>query len=120
MSVYEGFNYLEGVIWWVVAIAVFFKVKAPQNQQKIGLFVASIGFMAFGCSDFFEATRAGEIPWWLWLLKIGSGFIIVCGRFTFLGWENFSFKDRVVRFGVFCLIAVFALIGLQQILARLD
>ena len=120
LSIYEAFNYGEGVIWFVAAVVTPLKCKLTTRTQRIGVTLASIGFILFGMSDFFEATRQGNISLWLWAFKILSGSIILAGRFTYVGWKKFSVSDRYFRFGLFCLVAVVVLVVLQELLSRIE
>ena len=90
LSPYEIFNYLEGGIWIVVAVALPFRFSFDSKPRKIGLLISAVGFVAFGVSDFLEATRQAAIPLWLWGLKVVSGIMILCGRYTYIGWRKFS------------------------------
>ena len=114
LTIYEAFNYLEGFIWLIVAAVLPLKIKAKGTKQKSGIVIAMIGFAVFGFSDFCEASRQSAMTYWLWALKVVAGATILAGKFTYLGWSQFAFSDRHVRFGLFCLLAVGVLIFVQM------
>ena len=118
LSPYELFNYLEGGIWIVVAVALPFRFSFDSKPRKIGLLISAVGFVVFGVSDFLEATRQAAIPLWLWGLKVVSGIMILCGRYTYIGWRKFSVADRFFRLGAILLVMVVALILLQSYINR--
>lgn len=113
LSPYEIFNYLEGGIWLVVAVVLPFRYSSDSKSRKMGLLIAAVGFVAFGISDFLEATRQAEIPLWLWGMKVFCGMMLLIGRYTYLGWKSFAVSDRFFRLGVILLVMVVALIFLQ-------
>ena len=114
LSPYELFNYAEGIVWIIVAVVLPFRFPAESDSQRLGLLISVVGFVAFGVSDFLEAPRQAEIPLWLWGLKVGCGLLLLSGRYTYIGWRNFSTKDRLFRLGLVLLIAVIFLIWLQS------
>jgi len=118
LSPYEIFNYVEGGIWLAVAVALPTKYSSDSKSRKMGLLIAGVGFVAFGISDFLEATRQAAIPLWLWALKILCGMMLLIGRYTYIGWKNFSVADRFFRLGVILLVVVAALIFLQAYISR--
>jgi hypothetical protein len=109
--IYKNFNYAEGIIWLVVALAIPFLFPRISNNQKLGIGIASLGFIAFGISDLIEASVQNEIPTWLLAYKIFCGAMMLSGRYTYIGWNKFSIKDRYFLFGLFCLIAVIGIIA---------
>lgn len=114
-SIYKVFNYAEGVIWIGVAVAVPLVFKMTTKNRKWGIVIASLGFVLFGVSDLLEATSQGDVPIALLLYKIACGGIILSGRFTYLGWKKFNPRDRYFLFGLFCLVAVSAIIGYRTL-----
>jgi len=109
--IYKNFNYVESVIWLVVAVTLPFLFSRITSSQKLGICVASLGFIAFGISDFIEASVKNEIPIWLLAYKIFCGAMMLSGRYTYIGWNKFSVKDRYFLFALFCLIAVIGIIA---------
>ena len=94
MNLYTDFNNVEGAIWIVAALALPFLAKLSTTGKKLAVATSSLGFLAFGATDFLEASLTGVVPWWLWALKIVSGATILCGRFAYMGWKQFKFTDR--------------------------
>ena len=88
LSPYEIFNYVEGGIWLAVAVALPTKYSSDSKSRKMGLLIAGVGFVAFGISDFLEATRQAAIPLWLWALKILCGMMLLIGRYTYIWLEK--------------------------------
>jgi len=113
MNLYTDFNNVEGAIWIVAALALPFLAKLSTTGKKLAVATSSLGFLAFGATDFLEASLTGVVPWWLWALKIVSGATILCGRFAYMGWKQFKFTDRYFLFGLFCLISVSAIMVIQ-------
>jgi len=114
--IYEGFNYLECLTWIGIAVALPFVVKCSSRRQRIVVLAASVGFVFFGFSDFWEARTHGQLPPWLWVYKIGCAAFILSCRFSFVGWHQFRFTDRYLLFGLFCLAASLGAIVLQYVL----
>lgn len=114
LTLYETFNYAEGVVWWMFAVGVQLLIPSRDRKQKLALGLASVGFVLFGLSDFLEAPRAGMLPWWLWGLKVVSAAMILASRYHYIGWKQFRMTDRFFLFGLFCLICVVAIIWMQN------
>lgn len=113
-TIYESFNYIEGFVWLMIAIAIVFLFPRTTSNQKLGLAIASVGFIAFGISDFLEVNFREEIPVWVLVYKIICGALMLSGRYTYLGWKKFSLRDRYFLFGLFCLFAVFGIIAMRS------
>ena len=111
---YSGFNFVEGVLWIAFAIGIPIVIDTSTPSRKRSVALASIGFVFFAASDFSEAWIGGEIPVWLWILKITSGLMILSSRFFYVGWQRFKLNDRYFLFGLFCMIAVAAVIIFQN------
>jgi hypothetical protein len=109
-TVFEIFNRIEAVIWFVIAVSLPFFVKASTRKKRQSLIAASFGFILFGLTDILEAPTHGEAPGWLWLLKITCAAFLLACRFFYIGWKNFRFTDRYFLFGLFCLTASFAIL----------
>ncbi len=114
--VYEVFNRVEGILWFLVAVAIHFAFKANSASQKWSLIAASLGFVLFGVSDFLEAPLHGQLPAWLWAWKILCATFILSCRYQFIGWRKFRLKDPYLLFGFFCLTASMGAIFLQTYL----
>lgn len=110
ITLYKTFNYVEGVVWLLVALGLPFFIRPQDSEKKLGIAIASLGFVAFAISDFLEVAQQGEITVGLLIFKILCGAVILSGRFTYIGWKKFSFKDGYFLFGLFCLIAVTGII----------
>lgn len=110
ITIYENFNYVEGVIWFLVALGLPFFIKPRTRDKQLAIGIASLGFIAFGISDFLEAAHHGEIPLGLLAFKIVCGAVILSGRFTYVGWKKFRLTDRYFLFGLFCMLAVIGII----------
>ena len=113
MNWYNTFNAVEAGLWGVVAVVIVIRVPCQSWQQRYGVLLGSVAFIAFGITDVLEIGREGFIPLWLWGLKIACGIGILSARYTWLGWNRFHWRDRELLFGLFCLISVFVLIWLQ-------
>ena len=114
--IYEVFNRLEGAAWWIIGLALPFFVPHQTRRQRWALVGAFFGFVMFGVTDFLEAPLRGQLPWWLWGLKILCAAWLLCCRFFYIGWHRFRLTDRYVIFAAFCLIAVFGVMALQHYL----
>lgn len=114
--IYEIFNRIEGIAWWIIAVVLPFVVKYPTRRQHWAVFAASLGFILFGISDFLEAPVHGQLPWWLWALKVFCAAWLLACRFFYVGWHRFRLTDRYVLFAIFCLFAVFGVMVLQHYL----
>jgi len=72
-------NYLETIIWMILALAFAIKAqKRPQGQKRLFL-TAAVLFVVFGASDVVEAqTGAWWRPPWLLVWKGGClvGFVL--------------------------------------------
>lgn len=71
------FNYLEAVLWFVMALALFaalLKAGFAGPYLKVQA-IGCVAFVLFGISDLIEATTGA---WWrpLWLLAIKAGCIV--------------------------------------------
>lgn len=113
-AIYKNFNYIEGVVWLLVALALPFMFPRTTRNQKLGLAIASIGFIAFGISDFLEVGIQEVVPNWVLVYKIICGSVMLSGRYTYMGWNKFSPKDPYFLFGLFCLIAVLGIIAMRS------
>ena len=109
MAVYEIFNRAEGLIWFLVAAALPFMIPSESAAQRTAVFIASAGFILFGISDFLEAPTHGNMPAWLWALKIGCATLLLACRFTYIGWKNFRITDRYFLFGFLSLAVSIAI-----------
>jgi hypothetical protein len=114
MSWYQAFNLVEALLWWLVAVAISFKVPRATSQQRWGAILGVVAFFAFGITDVIEANHERWIPLWLWGFKCLCGVGILSARYTWLGWSQFHWKDREFLFGLCCLIAVIVLVMLQR------
>lgn len=114
MEWYNEFNAIEAVLWAFVAIVIPIRVPCVTWQQRCGVTLASCAFVVFGVTDLLEIHKAGSLPLWLWGLKVACGVGILSARYLWLGWNKFSWRDREVRFGLACLLAVGILIYLQR------
>jgi len=110
-AVFEIFNWFEAFIWFGIAIYVPFSIRSSSKRQKACVAAASFGFVAFGITDLLEAPTHGNVPIYLWILKIGCvAFLLLC-RFHFIGWKKFRFTDRYFILGFLGLaisVAIFA------------
>ncbi len=65
------FNHLEIFIWAIIGVVTFaIGVTKPRPERRL-FFVAAIGLVLFGISDYFESTT-GKLwwrPWWLLMWK---------------------------------------------------
>lgn len=113
MNWYDAFNTLEGVLWVGVAITLIVRVPCDTPQRVWAVAVASVAFVVFGVSDWLEVDCDGRLPLWLWGLKITCGVVIFVCRFTWSGWQHARLQSRELHFGLFCLIAVLAIMALQ-------
>lgn len=109
------FNLAEGAIWIAVAMGLPIVCKRPSRSATWGIGLSSFGFVLFGISDFLEASIPGDIPLYLLAYKVMCGAIILSGRYTYIGWKRFRFKDPFFLFGLFCLIAVSAIAAIRVI-----
>ncbi|MES2981693.1 MAG: hypothetical protein V4727_05205 [Verrucomicrobiota bacterium] len=119
ITIYKSFNYVEGAIWFLVALGLPIFIKPTTTQKKLAIGIASVGFIAFGTSDFLEAAHQGEITIGLLAFKIFCGAVILCGRFTYIGWKEFKLTDRYFLFGLFCLIAVLGIIAVKMYFGKI-
>jgi len=109
-AVFEIFNKLEAFIWFGVAALIPFLIKSGSRKQTLSKIGASFGFVLFGITDLLEASTHGQVPVWLWILKIASAAFLLACRSSYLGWRNFRLTDRWVVFAILCLgvsIAIF-------------
>lgn len=113
-SWYVNFNLLEGVLWWVVAVIVAIRCPASSPQQRWAATGGSMAFVIFGITDWFECRYEGQIPLWLWGMKIACGAAFLTARYTWLGWGNVRFPNREFWFALFCLVCVIGLIWFQS------
>jgi len=116
MSWYDAFNAVEAGLWGVVAVVIAWRTPRQTSQQWVAVWLAGGAFLAFSVTDLLELGRAGDLPLWLWGLKIACGVAIFAARFLWLGWKQFSWHSREVRFGLACLFAVLLIIALQHVL----
>lgn len=119
MSLYDAFNAVEAVLWGLVAAIILLRTRCETWQQRNGALLGGAAFLVFGVTDLCEIGRAGNLPIWLWSLKIACGLAILAARFTWLGWNRFSWKSRAFGFGLGCLAAVLLIIVLQRWLETL-
>jgi hypothetical protein len=117
-ALYEIFNRIECLAWWGVAVALPFVVKTNSVRQKCAVFGASLGFILFGISDYFEAPMHGHLPLWLWIWKILCASLLLACRYHYVGWRNFRLTDRYFIFGLIALAASLGIIGLQQYIEK--
>lgn len=63
------FNYVEAVLWFVIALTVFLKSRAATHELRTLAVIVSVSFALFGVSDLVEASTGA---WWrpLWLLGL--------------------------------------------------
>jgi hypothetical protein len=113
MTWYQTFNTTEALLWGIVACVILLRTPCESRQQRVAVTMAFLAFLAFGVSDMFEALHTSGIPGWLWGMKIACGAAILASRYTWLGWERFSCRDREFLFGVFLLAATVGVIVLQ-------
>ncbi len=107
---YRLFNQIEGTLWWLVAAVLIRRLGCGTVRQRMAVLFGSIGFVAFGITDWIEAGQRHGLPLWLWAMKIACGLTIFLARFTWRGWDRFRWNDREVRFGLGCLIAAVAIL----------
>ncbi len=119
ITIYKNFNYVEGTIWFLIALGLPYFIKPLAKEKKLAIGIASLGFVAFGISDFLEATHQGEIPLGLLVFKIVCGAVILSGRFTYVGWKEFRLTDRYFLFSLFCLIAVLGIVAVRMYFGKI-
>jgi|TARA_B110000037_G_scaffold46432_1_gene56867 hypothetical protein len=112
-AVFEIFNKVEAFIWFGAAFVLPFLFKAGSRKQRRALIGASFGFFLFGITDLLEAPTHGQVPVWLWGLKVASAAFLLTCRFTYIGWRNFRITDRWFVFAVICLGVSFAIFYLR-------
>jgi hypothetical protein len=117
-DIYPLFNRLEGLLWFAIAVALPFVIKRRTRREALAVYLASLGFILFGITDFIEAPLYGQIPGWLWAFKIACAALILSCRYLYLGWHRFHLGDPSFLFGLFCLAATFGVIWLQHYLAK--
>lgn len=108
---FETFNRIEACFWFAIAISLHLIARPPDWKRRLCLIAASCGFILFGFTDILEAPTHGDVPGWLWFLKIGCAAFLLACRFTYIGWKNFSLTDRYFLFGLLCLAASVAIIA---------
>ncbi len=78
MDMHTIYNYIEGVVWQIIAMAtllLFYRKSIPDALLLM------VSFIIFGISDFIEVqTGAWWRPWWLLVMKglclVGIAFAI--------------------------------------------
>lgn len=120
VSLYDAFNAVEAALWCVVAGVILLRTNCESWQQRGGALLGGAAFLVFGVTDLCEIGQAGNLPIWLWSLKIACGFAILVARFTWLGWSHFSWRSREFVFGLGCLTAVVLIIALQRWLETIE
>ena len=108
-AVFEIFNQVEAFIWFGVAIALPFCIKARSRREWLGIIGGSIGFILFGITDLLESPTHGQMPTTLWIFKISCAAFLLACRFTYIGWGNFRVTDRWFVFGLLCLFVSLAI-----------
>jgi hypothetical protein len=116
-DIYPLFNRLEGLLWFAIAAALPFVVRRRSRREALAVYLASLGFILFGLTDFIEAPLYGQIPGWLWAFKITCAALILSCRYIYLGWHRFHLSDRYLRFALLCLAATLGVILLQYYLS---
>jgi hypothetical protein len=112
-SVYEAFNYAEGIAWFLIAIILpFWFRSAPLEKRKI-IMRASLILVVFGISDLVEAPTHARIPAWLWGWKVLCAIGLLKCRYDYIGKEHFRWLDRTHVLALACLGAVFLAMFLQ-------
>jgi hypothetical protein len=116
-NVYETFNRVEAVAWFAIALALPFFVKADTPRRRVVIATASLTFIAFGFTDLAEAGTRGQMPPWLWIAKVACAAVLLCCRYTYLGWHRFRITDRYLLFALLCLAAMCAGVLTQRFLS---
>lgn len=113
MTFYDGFNLVEGVLWWAVAATlVRYATLAAPDRRRLFL-IAALSFSLFGVTDWLELGRSGRLPWWLWTSKVACGASILWTRYQYRGWHTLRWYDRELLFSAGCLVGVAIAITLQ-------
>lgn len=116
MTFYDGFNLIEGVLWWGVAALLLRNATRANSRRRRLFLVAALVFGLFGVTDWLEVGRAGQLPLWLWALKVTCGATILWTRYEFRGWHTLRWHDRELLFSAGCLVGVAIAITLQTLL----
>ena len=114
MNLYQLFNSVEAIIWFVVALLIVVRIDHSSRGRLLGVVLGSTAFIVFGVTDLMELPTQGRLPMWLWSLKIACGVQMIAARYTWLGWSRFHWRHREVLFGLGCLAAVSIVISLQH------
>lgn len=116
MSIYDTFNFVEGLLWWGVALLLARKATDTPPHARRPLVVAALAFVLFGITDWLEPGRAGRLPLWLWALKVICGVAILWARYEWRGWRTMRWHDRELLFSAGCLLGVATAMMLQATL----
>ena len=116
---YETFNRLEAVAWFVIALVLPFRIARRTPRQNLSVFTASAAFVAFGITDLLEAPTHGNLPAWLWAAKIVCAATLLSCRYHYLGWHTFRLSDRYLIVAILCLTASILAMALPWLLERI-
>ncbi len=111
-----AFNVAEGVAWLTIAAVLPFRLRADWSRKRRVIIAAMLVFVAFGASDFLEATAGPRFAWWLWVWKIGCVTALLLCRRAFLG-PRFRWVDRTHMLALACVAAVTLAMWLQRVVA---
>lgn len=112
-SIYEIFNYGECVTWILVALALPIRFRRCTREKKWIIFKASLAFVIFGITDYFEAPTHGRMSPWLWALKILCCVYFLKCRYDYLGKDQFRWFDRTNLVALGCFLAAMVAIVMQ-------
>lgn len=115
MTLYDGFQLVEGMLWWGVAGVLLTRTgETPRRRRALN--AAAGAFVLFGVTDWLEMGQAGRLPAWLWGTKIACGAAILRARYEWRGWEVLRWSDREILFAAVCLAGVALAMALQVML----
>jgi len=111
MSAYAVFNYAEGMLWMVLGVVLYFRLRGGDRRKNRLLVTAAVVLGLFGISDWLEAghyPRDGRVPAYLWSLKIWCGATLVYLWYAWQGIDRRRFADaRAVALVLLFLLAWF-------------
>ena len=91
--IYRVFNYSECVFWILIGSCFMWKYQTFREDRRIWIKLLVPTLFLFGISDYFEATCYGYLPYWLWILKLGCGALLVVCRYGYVGINRAKFFD---------------------------